>query len=103
MATPPGWSNPILVPPGQMQHGLDANLLLPSRTDLVQSRLDIQRMLRQTHTARSTPIKIGPDGVIWDGHHAVRLAAEAGETVDVFVVPYSDPGSGLTILQLPIR
>src|SRR5262249_53607862 len=103
MSTPPGWSNPIHVPPGQFQLGIDARLLLPSRSDLIRSRLDHQRMLRQTHIPRSTPIQVGVNGVIWDGHHAVRLAAEEGETVDVLVVAVSDPWSGLTILQLPVR
>jgi hypothetical protein len=43
------------------------------------------------------------EGVIWDGHHAVRVAAENGETVDVRVVALLESPSGLTILQLPVR
>jgi hypothetical protein len=60
-------------------------------------------MLRQTQTSRSTPIKVGVNGVIWDGHHAVRAAAENGEAVDVLIVADSDLWSGLTMLQLPVR
>ena len=83
--------------------GVDACSLLPSRIDLEQARLDIQAALRQTGTPRSTPILVTIEGVIWDGHHAVRLAAENGETVDVRVVALLASPSGLTILQLPVR
>ena len=103
MLMPPGWLNPIHASAGQMQFGVDATVLLPSRCDLEQDRLDNQRMLRNSNTARLTPIQVGPDGVIWDGHHAVRVAAESGDTVDVQVVAWSDPWSNLTILQLPVR
>jgi hypothetical protein len=103
MLMPPGWQNPIHVPPGQIQYGVDPNMLLPSRCDLEQDRLNNQIVLRRTNTARLTPIQVGIDGVIWDGHHAVRIATENGETVDVQVVAWSDPWSGLTILQLPVR
>jgi hypothetical protein len=100
---PPGWQSPITASPGQVQHGVDARSLLPSRIDLEQSRLDFQSALRQAGTPRSTPIRVTTEGVIWDGHHAVRVAAERGETVDVRVVPLLVPPSGLTILQLPVR
>lgn len=83
--------------------GVDARSLLPSRTDLEQARLDVQAALRQTGKPRSTPILVTTQGVIWDGHHAVRLAAENGQTVDVRVVALLEPPSGLTILQLPVR
>jgi hypothetical protein len=100
---PPGWQSPISASPGQVQKGVDARLLLPSRIDLEQGRLDLQSALRQAGTPRSTPIRVTTEGVIWDGHHAVRLAAEKGETVDVRVIPLLVPPSGLTILQLPVR
>jgi hypothetical protein len=103
MASPTGWYNPITVPPGQVQSGVDARLLLPSRGDLIQARLDAQRALRQAGTPRSTPIQVTPDGVIWDGHHAIRVAAESATTVDVLVVPIAVPSVGKTILQLPAR
>jgi hypothetical protein len=100
---PSGWSNPITAMPGQMQRGVDAAQLLPSRPDLLQSRLTQQRGLFQTQTPRWTPIQVTAGGVIWDGHHAVRIVAENGTTVDVLVVPGSIPPTGLTILQLPVR
>lgn len=100
---PPAWQSPITAPPGQIQVGVDACSLLPSRTDLEQARLDVQAALRQTGTPRSTPILVTTDGVIWDGHHAVRLAAENRETVDVRVVALLELPSGSTILRLPVR
>ena len=103
MTFPPAWQSPITAQPGQVQVGVDACSLLPSRTDLEQARLDVQAALRQTGTPRSTPILVTIQGVIWDGHHAVRLAAENGERVDVRVVALLESPSGLTILQLPVR
>jgi len=100
---PPGWQSPVSATPGQVQKGVDACSLLPGRSDLEQGRLDLQLALRQAGTPRLTPIRVTTEGVIWDGHHAVRLAAERGETVDVRVVPLLAPPSGLTILQLPVR
>ena len=89
--------------PGQMQLGVNAAQLLPSRPDLLQSRLAQQRVLYQMRTPRWTPIQVTAAGVIWDGHHALRIAAEDGALVEVLVVPGSIPPSGLTILQLPVR
>lgn len=103
MSSPTGWRNPIVVPAGQTQRAVDARLLLPSRSDLIQLRLDFQRSLLQTGGQRLTPIQVTVQGVIWDGHHAVRAAAERGDTVDVFIVNTVVPASGLTILQLPVR
>lgn len=103
MSFPPNWRSPITARPGQIQVGVDACSLLPSRTDLEQTRLDVQAALRVAGTARFTPILVTSEGVIWDGHHAVRVAAENGETVDVRVVSMLESPSGLTILQLPVR
>jgi hypothetical protein len=103
MTAPAGWHNPITAAPGQTQRGVDARQLLPSRSDLIQVRLDVQRALMQAGTPRYTPIQVTPDGVVWDGHHAVRAAAEAGRAVDILVVAQVAAPSGLTILQLPVR
>jgi hypothetical protein len=103
MNPPPGWTNPIRVSPGQMQAGIDAVSLLPSRSDLTRVRLNAQRILRRSRIARYTPIKVTVDGVIWDGHHAVRVAAEEGAQVEVLIVTVVEAWSGLTILQLPVR
>jgi hypothetical protein len=103
MTPPAGWQNPITATPGQLQQGVDARLLLPSRSELVQSRLTFQRALLQAGKQRFTPIEVTPDGVIWDGHHAVRAAAEKEQTVTVLIVDDTVPPAGPTILQLPVR
>lgn len=99
---PPEWVNPITALPGQTQRGIDARALLPSRPALDEHRLETQRQLRQAGSSRSSPIQVTPDGVIWDGHHGVRAAAETGSSVDVLVVDESVPAAGPTILQLPV-
>jgi hypothetical protein len=43
------------------------------------------------------------DGVIWDGHHAVRAAAEEGRTVEVLVIDLAAKATGSSILNLPVR
>src|SRR5947209_1315943 len=86
MAFPPGWSNPITAAVGEIQASVDPLSVLPSRHDLSQTRLDIQKALVDAGTERHTPIQVTEDGVIWDGHHAVRVAAERGAAVTVLVV-----------------
>jgi hypothetical protein len=103
MNPPSGWTNPIRVSAGQMQAGISAADLLPSRGDLMRVRLDQQRLLRRSQIARHTPIQVTVDGVIWDGHHAVRVAAEEGARVDVLVLSVAVAWSGKTTLQLPVR
>jgi hypothetical protein len=84
-------------------HGRRSGAVTAESRDLDGARLALQRQLLTTGTPRLTPIQVTPEGVIWDGHHAVRVAAEAGLTVAVRVVPASVPWSGLSILQLPVR
>ena len=103
MNAPQGWRNPITATPGQVQQNVVAAQLLPSRGDLSAVRLVQQRTLKQSQIARLTPVQVTPDGAIWDGHHAIRVAAESNATVDVLVVPASAPPMGLMILQLPVR
>src|SRR3954452_22438493 len=100
MTFPPAWQSTITAQPAQVQVGVDARSLLPSRTDLERARLGVQAALRRAGTPRSTPILVTTQGVIWDGHHAVRLAAENGETVDVRVVALSESPSGSKIPRL---
>lgn len=97
-----GWQNPITASPGQTQTGVDARLLLPGRPDLIRVRLEFQRTLQQSGQKRHTPIQVTRGGVIWDGHHAVRAAAEAGATVDVLVVAVDVPATASSILDLPV-
>ncbi len=102
MTVPAPWQNPINVPPGQIQANVDASLLCPSRKDLSKVRLDAQQVLRDAGVERNTPIEVTPDGVIWDGHHAVRIAAEKGIAVTVKVVNVRVNATASSILDLPV-
>jgi hypothetical protein len=42
-------------------------------------------------------------GIIFDGHHMVRAAAEEGTLVDVVVVATAEVPIGVGILDLPVR
>jgi hypothetical protein len=103
MTLPAGWQSPITAQPGQTQQGIDPLRLLPSRRSLRRDRLDLQRALLLAGTARTTPIMVTRDGVIWDGHHAVRVAAEEGRTVEVLVIDLSASPVASSILNLPVR
>jgi hypothetical protein len=99
---PSGWQNPITVAAGHVQN-VEARLLLPSRHELISQRLAQQRLLVASGRARWTPILVTINGVIQDGHHAIRAAAELGIRVDVKVIDFPLPPSGVTILNLPVR
>jgi hypothetical protein len=97
------WKNPIHVAAGATQTSVDPALLLPSRPDLRRARLEAQRHLLAAGIRRTTPILVTSDGIIYDGHHAVRAAAEESQTVDVEVTDAAAAPVGLTILELTIR
>jgi hypothetical protein len=103
MIPPKGWKNPITAASGQLQNGVDARQLLPGRHALIRVRLEFQRALQQSGQGRYTPIQVTRDGVIWDGHHAVRAAAEAGASVDVLVIDVNVVPAAASILDLPVR
>ncbi len=103
MTGPAGWQNPIAARPGQIQQGVDPLRLLPARRDLQRVRLDAQRVLLLGGTPRKTPITVTLDGVIWDGHHAVRAAAEEGRLVNVPIVDLRATPVAAAILNLPVR
>jgi hypothetical protein len=103
MTAPAGWQNPITAPAGQSQTGVDPLALLPSRQSLERARLDLQRALLLSGTARTTPILVTAGGVIWDGHHAVRAAAEEGRMIDVEVIALPARATGSSIMNLPVR
>lgn len=63
-------------------------------------RLNVQRSLLKARTNRHTPIQVTPDGVIYDGHHAVRAAADQGVAVEVLVVNDQIPATAASILDL---
>src|SRR5436853_6696134 len=102
MTFPANWQSPIRVMPGQFQSNVDPLLLLPSRGDLSQGRLDMQQALLDAGTKRSTPIEVTPDGVIWDGHHAARITAEKGLLVTVKVVNVKLNPIASSIMDLPV-
>jgi hypothetical protein len=102
MTVPGNWQNPITAPAGQLQTNVNPLTLLPSRKDLSQVRLDIQKSLIDAGTKRHTPIQVTVDGVIWDGHHALRIAAELGILVTVKVVIQKATPTAASILQLPV-
>jgi hypothetical protein len=99
---PPGWQNPITVAAGQFQVGMDPLSLLPSRNELHRARLGFQRRLVQLGTPRLTPIQVTTEGVIFDGHHAVRVAAENGTLIEVKVIDFPVPATADSILDLPV-
>jgi hypothetical protein len=103
MPIPANWQNPITTAPGQSQSGIDPTRLLPSRGDLARLRLEAQRRLLLSGATRYTPVQVTLDGVIFDGHHMVRAAAEEGKLIEVRVVSLTQPPSGDTILDLPVR
>ncbi len=86
---------------GQTVQGVDPTSLQAGRGNLVKSRLQVQRQLVDSETPRYTPIEVTKDGVIWDGNHGVRAAAEGRKAVDVVVVPGSTTGKG-NVLDLPV-
>lgn len=96
------WQNPITAQPGQFQSNVDPRQLLPSRGDLERSRLDEQQKLLDAGTERTTPIEVTSDGVIWDGHHAVRIAAENRVAITVKVVYIRAKPSAPSILDLKV-
>lgn len=102
MNLPQGWVNPILNPPGSFQKDIEAKWLLPSRKGLCKTRLDFQRLLLGSGQIRFTPIQVTKEGVIWDGHHAVRAAAEKELKVEVIIINQSVRPCGLLILDLPV-
>lgn len=102
MGLPPGWTNPIFAAVGQVQTGVDPVQLLPARMDLLQVRLDLQTFLLDSGIERYTSIQVTKEGVIWDGHHGARAAAEKGRTVHVLVVKELLPPTGQTILEVPV-
>jgi hypothetical protein len=102
MGFPPNWQTPITSSPGQLQLHVDPLSLLPSRPDLSQVRLDTQRALVDAGIQRHTPVQVTLEGVIWDGHHAARVAAEKQLLVVVKVVTEQLAPTADSILDLPV-
>ena len=103
MSSPEDWQNPITAGPGHLQPDVDPAHLRPGRSDLIRSRLEFQRNLIRRNQSRYTPIQVSRDGVIIDGHHYVRAAAEEGRVVEVLVSTLSAVARADSILNLPLR
>jgi hypothetical protein len=100
--SPGDWVNPINGLPGQIQNGVDPKMLRPGRRDLIAARLRFQRQLLLSGQARFTPIVASCEGVIIDGHHAVRAAAEEGRIIRVMISALAVPAQGSSILDLHV-
>lgn len=97
-----GWQDPITVSAGQIQARVDPLSLLPSRSHLSRVRLGFQNKLVQSGTPRHSPVLVNTEGVIFDGHHAVRVAAEDGTLIDMKVIDYPVAATADSILDLPV-
>ena len=84
-----------------MLEGIDPLSLTAGRANLVRSRLQRQRRLDDAGIARWTPIEVTRKGVVYDGNHAVRVAAERGRNV-VAVVTDKEGDSCGSIMNLPV-
>jgi len=57
----------------------------------------------QSGQVRFTPIQVSREGVIIDGHHYTRAAAEEGRLIEVVVTSLSAVALADSILDLPLR
>lgn len=94
---------PDCVGVGKVQGGVDPMLLKPSRRDLSRARRDAQAAMIRGGVQRHTPILVNSLGIIVDGHHAVRAAADLGERVDVVVSSLPAKATADSILDLDVR
>jgi hypothetical protein len=86
--TPPApATNPITAKPGQMQTIDPASVVAGQQRALSQARIDVQKKLIISGTPRMDgPPEVNTNGIIEDGHHNLRAAAELGQTANVRVV-----------------
>jgi hypothetical protein len=103
MDRPEDWLNPIIGLPGTIQERVDPQMLRPGRRNLIVARLNFQRQLLLSGQTRFTPVTASQEGVIIDGHHAVRAAAEEGRVIDVMISALVVPAYGDSILDLPLE
>ncbi len=98
----PPLPNPITVKPGYIQYKVNPRALRAGQQRAVNiSRINTQDRLQQADIPRHDgPVMVTKDGVIVDGHHAARAAAEAGRTIDVLVVE-ANFEAGPPIMELP--
>ena len=89
---------------GQILENIDASTLQAGRTSLDAGRLATQQDLISSGTPRTTPIQATQEGVIWDGNHGARAAADANVPVNVQVIkPPISPTPKGPVQDLPVR
>jgi hypothetical protein len=88
---------------GTVLSGIDPSTLLSNRDELEQSRIDRQRDLIRRGIPRQTMIQVNLDGVIIQGNHGARAAAEVGVAIDVEVIdlphPHWGPILGIAVVR----
>ena len=98
------WKNPITAKPGQMQTIDPASVKAGEQTALKEGRIATQKSLIETGTPRTDgPPMVNEQGVVVQGHHHLRAAAEMGRSVDVKVVhaPEIRSVTGKPVTKLP--
>ena len=90
-----------LASPGVVLKDVDPSTLLSNRQELEKSRLDVQRQLIRAGTKRFSMIQVNRDGVIIQGNHGARAAAESGIPIEVEIVDLPHPHFG-PILSIPV-
>ena len=86
---------------GVVLHGIDPATLQSNRPELELSRLQLQHQLIASGQRRRTLIQVNRDGIIIQGNHGARAAAEMGLPIDVIVVDLPYPTCG-PILSIPV-
>lgn len=94
--------DPALAVPGAVLRGIDPASLQAGTRRLECWRLEIQFRLQQQGIARYTMITVSLDGIVYDGNHAVRVAIDRGETVDILITDEPTIGYG-SIMDVPIE
>jgi len=87
---------------GAVLRGMDPASLQAGRSRLERWRLEIQFRLQQQGIPRYTMITVSTDGIVYDGNHAVRVAIDRGEAVDIVITSEPSVGYG-SIMDVPIE
>jgi hypothetical protein len=86
---------------GIVLHGIDPATLRSNKTELEQWRVELQRQLIADGIKRHSLIQVNCEGIILEGNHGARAAADAGVPVNVQVIDLPHPSTG-SILDIPI-
>jgi hypothetical protein len=86
---------------GAILYDIDPASLQANRPELERSRLETQRQLIAAGIRRYSMIQVNCVGVVLNGNHGARAAAEVGVAIDVFVTDLPHLAYG-PILQIPV-